>query len=351
MNPAIVRLLDANFNRSREGLRVIEDYARFILNDGNLSESLKGLRHDLALITSEVARNAILYRDIAGDVGREIKTPDELTRGSAVAVVIASGKRVGESLRTIEEYLKIDHPELAGQVEAMRYRFYAIEQNLTARLNPSKRFIGVRLYVLITERVCRKPWLEAAQEAIAGGAECLQLREKEIESGELLRRARLLVSLCRKHGALSIINDRADIAMLADADGVHVGQTDLSVRDVRSIVGPDKIIGVSTHRLEQARQAERDGADYIGVGPIYLSGTKPRAHIAGLEYARQVAEEIRIPAVAIAGINAENVHEVRSTGLCAIAVTAAVLDTVDVAKSTRLLRLKLDASSNVSIGL
>jgi thiamine-phosphate pyrophosphorylase len=195
--------------------------------------------------------------------------------------------------------------------------------------------------VLITESACRGNWLQTAAAAIRGGADCLQLREKDLDGAEFLTRAKQFASLCREQGVISIINDRADIALLADADGVHVGQEDLPCGEARKILGPSKIIGVSTHRIEQARKAVADGADYIGVGPIYRSGTKPRDFVAGLEYARTCAAEIAIPSVAIAGITDVNIDEVISTGIAAVAVTAAVAGCDDVEEAARRLKLHL----------
>jgi thiamine-phosphate pyrophosphorylase len=142
-----------------------------------------------------------------------------------------------------------------------------------------------------------------------------------------------LVDLCRRYERLCIINDRADIAILSDADGVHVGQDELPAVEARKLIGRGKILGVSTHRIDQARRAVLDGADYIGIGPMYPSATKPRDFVAGLDYAKQVATEIAIPAVAIAGITAGNVDEVIGTGVRAVAVTAAVLDCDDPRKA------------------
>jgi thiamine-phosphate pyrophosphorylase len=341
----VLRIIDANANRAREALRVMEDYARFILNDDELCSSLKQARHDFASAIGPVLHDAILHRDTPGDVGTQVKTDQELVRDDASAVVIAAGKRLTEALRTIEEFSKTIDPQIARKVEAIRYRAYDIEQKLARTLCSSIcRFAGVRLYVLITESLCKKPWLETAHDAIAGGADCLQLREKNLEGAELLRRARQLVALCRTHRVLSVINDRPDIAILSDADGVHVGQDDLPLIELRKLMGSRKIIGVSTHCIEQARQAARDGADYIGVGPVFRSNTKPREISPGLDYARLVASEIRIPAVAIAGITQENVAQVIATGIKAIAVTAAVISQEDVRAAAASLKKMLAAA-------
>jgi thiamine-phosphate pyrophosphorylase len=341
MNSSVLRLLDANANRAREALRVLEDYTRFVLDDDALSSRLKNLRHDLTATTRSWIHDAIIHRDITGDVGTTIKTDAELKRDDLDHVVTAAGKRFGEALRAMEEYTKTFAPADAAQLESLRYRFYDIEQAIARTLHGSNPFESVRLYVLVTESACRRPWLETAAAAIAGGADALQLREKDLESGELLKRAVAMVALCRKHDVLAIINDRPDIAVLSDADGVHVGQGDLPAIEARKIVGHRKIVGVSTHDIAQAKQAVLDGADYIGVGPIFRSSTKPRdwAEIPGLKFATQVAEAIRIPAVAIAGINEQNVSAVIDTGMKAIAVTAAVTSTDDVETAARSLKM------------
>jgi thiamine-phosphate pyrophosphorylase len=121
------------------------------------------------------------------------------------------------------------------------------------------------------------------------------------------------------------VNDRADIAALANADGLHVGQTDLGVRDARRVLGPGRMIGVSTHSLEQARRAVLDGADYLGVGPMFPSGTKSFAEFPGLDFAREVGHEIRLPTLAIGGIDATNVGEVLAAGVGRVAVSSAIV--------------------------
>jgi thiamine-phosphate pyrophosphorylase len=341
MNGPLLRMLDANANRAREGLRVVEDYARFALDDDELSKQLKHLRHDLAACVGPYLPAAILHRDTPGDVGTDNKTASEGMRPDLASVVTAAGKRLGEALRVIEEVLKTHGGAESQSVESVRYRWYALEQAVAGTFRPN-RFGGVALYVLVTESVCRRPWLEAAEQAILGGADCLQLREKSLESGELLRRAQALVQLCRRHRVICIINDRPDVAMLARADGVHVGQDDLPARAARQAVGNEMLLGVSTHNVEQARRAFRDGADYIGVGPVFRSTTKPRDFLPGLDFARQVSEAMPDrPAVAIAGINAGNVDEVLATGIRAVAVGAAVLGVQDVRAAAAELKQRL----------
>ncbi len=340
INIKLLRLLDANANRAREALRVLEDYCRFVLDDGQLSLRLKQLRHDLTAALSPLLPDSILHRDTPGDVGTANKLETEARRERLEDVVIAAGKRLGEALRAMEEYSKVIHPPAATGLESIRYRFYDIEQSIARTIRPGNAFDSVRLYVLITQSACRADWLRTAAAAIDGGADALQLREKVLQSGEFLARARTLAKLCRQHRVLLIINDRPDIALLSDADGVHVGQGDLPAIEARRIVGSGKLVGVSTHSLEQAKQAVLDGADYIGVGPVFRSSTKPRdwTEIPGLTCCRQVAEAISSPAVAIAGITADNAGQVLATGLQRIAVTAAVTGSEDPAAAARRLK-------------
>jgi len=345
MRHTVLRLIDANTNRAREALRVVEDYARFVLNDAALSASLKEVRHLLAGAVGALQREAMLHRDTPGDVGTTHSVPTELQRQDLAHVVTAGGKRAGEALRAIEEYLKTLDPQAASKVESARYAFYEIERRIALTLRDTKRFETVRLCVLITESCCGQVgWLDATRRAIAGGADCLQLREKDMDGGEFLCRAREFVRVCHDAGVMSIINDRVDVTLLSNADGVHVGQGDVPAVDARKVLGPDKIVGVSTHDLGQARQARRDGADYIGVGPIFRSPTKPRGWdvLPGLAFAKQVADEFAdFPAFAIAGITGGNVDEVLRSGLTRIAVTSAVTGARDIEQATRELKRAL----------
>lgn len=330
MLPSIARMIDANFNRAREALRVMEDYARFVLDDPAGCEGLKRFRHDLAAILKRFPADELLAaRDTPGDVGTQISTATERERGDARNVCVAAAKRLPEALRTIEEYAKTVDADLAAAVEALRYRSYSLEQQVFLRGERSARFAKVRLYVLITASLCREDWFETAADVIAGGAGCLQLREKDLDSGELLERARRMAALCREHNVLFIVNDRPDIAALCDADGVHVGQTDMSVADARRIVGPHRLVGKSTHTPEQLRAALAEGPDYVAVGPMFQSTTKPQDHVPGPALLEQAVRETTTPVVAIGGIAPENVGQLRTAGAACICVCSAVISAPD----------------------
>jgi thiamine-phosphate pyrophosphorylase len=161
-------------------------------------------------------------------------------------------------------------------------------------------------------------------EAAAGGAAMFQLREKDLNDRALLELARKVRLWTRKARTLFIVNDRPDIARLADADGVHLGQDDMSLKDARRVLGPKRLIGRSTHSLDQARAAVLDGASYIGVGPTFASETKKFDSLAGLEFIETVAKETSLPAFAIGGINCTNVGKVVAVGARRVAVSDAI---------------------------
>ncbi len=328
------RIIDANANRAREALRVIEDVARFALDDAEAQRSLKSLRHAFQeaierLLPDDAARLA--WRDAPGDVGTRASTPSEADRQTLRDVAGAAFGRAGEALRAAEEGAKLEaRADLAGVIESIRYRLYDLEGHLVPRLGASPT--QWTLCVLLTESLCEHhAWETVAREAIAGGADCLQLREKSMDGAELLRRAVRLVEIARaSDGARPavIVNDRPDIALLAGADGVHLGQTDLSVGDVRRLAGAQLLVGVSTTNLEEAHRAVRDGADYCGLGPMFHTTTKDKPVLAGPAYLRAYLDDPVVratPHLAIGGITPELAPALREAGCRGVAVSGAVL--------------------------
>ncbi len=338
----VYRILDANFNRAREALRVIEDFARFALDDSALASTAKSMRSRLREICGLFPAESLLAsRDTPGDVGTRISSPGESRRAGAADVATAACKRLTEALRTLEEYAKAIAPEAAEQLESLRYQAYSLEARLGARLAVADRFRRVRLYVLVTSSLCRGDPAKTAEAAIAGGADCLQLREKELPDREVLELARRLRELTRQAGVLLLVNDRPDIAAIAGADGVHLGQQDLPIAEARRLLRPGAIVGRSTHNLFQARAAEVEGADYIGAGPMFPTDTKDAGPVAGVEYLRQVISEISLPHVAIGGITAENVGLLVEAGAERVAVCSAVIAAADPAREAARIKSQL----------
>lgn len=329
MNHAHLRILDAALNRASEGLRVVEDFARFVRDDPFLTRQTKELRHALteaAAAISTADRHAA--RDTVTDVGTGISTTAEGRRGDAWDVCAASLKRTEQALRSLEEYGKLvgsdTDGEFAARCEAVRYRLYTLEKALDIGRTSCERLAKANLCVLVDAGESAAGFETLVHALVEAGVDMIQLREKRFDDRDLVDRARLLRKLTRDTTSLAIINDRPDIAAIVDADGVHLGQEDISVKDTRAILGPRPLIGVSTHNIAQARQAVLDGANYLGAGPTFASQTKAFDQFAGLDYLRQVATEIRLPTYAIGGITADNLPDVLAAGITRIAVSSAV---------------------------
>lgn len=210
-----------------------------------------------------------------------------------------------------------------------------------------RRILDVRLYVIISSRFCRKPVLEILRDVISGGADAIQLREKDMSDKEFLSLATEFRKITARSKILFIVNDRAGIARGVDADGLHIGQSDMTVSAARNVIGFNKILGVSTHNITQARAAQQEGADYLGVGPLFPTSTKDYEPSVGLTYLKQVQREISIPFVAIGGINLENLGEALAAGGRRVAVCSAIISSNNIMQTTQAFRARLDALSSI----
>jgi len=337
------RVLDANLNRSREALRVLEDYCRFALDDRFLTVQFKEARHALAEIAGRLPPQLLLAaRETLRDVGTSLTAGGEYDRASPAQVAAVNLKRVQESLRSLEEFGKVFGPDFGRDFEAIRYRTYTLERAVVAGAASREKLADARLYVLLTAAQCAASMEWVIEQAGAGGAGVFQLREKAMPDRELLGRARDVRRWTRQARALFIVNDRPDIAKLAGADGVHLGQDDVTVKDARRLLGADALVGVSCHSLADVRRAVLDGADYVGVGPTFPSTTKAFDAFPGLEFVRAVAAETSLPAFALGGVGPANVARVVAAGGRRVAVGAAVAAADDPEHVARVLRTALD---------
>ncbi len=330
-----MRLLDANLNRASEGLRVLEDVARFILDDQPLSRELKAVRHEVSTLAQEFELPLLSMRDSSGDVGRESGVPST-GEDASIALVRANAKRAEESLRVIEECARLSefaaHIDVA-RVERLRYATYDFEKRLVGRLMRLERRRGIRgLYVVVDRRTIGEGDLgRIAADAIDGGAAVIQLRDKESERGEVLREAESLCALCRQRNVTFVMNDLADVAAAVDAHGLHVGQQDLPLSVARRLLSIDTLIGVSCSDRESVLRALEDGADYIAVGAVFPTAQKEDAVVTGLDLVRWARGQVGdTPLVAIGGIGAHNVADVVRAGADCAAVISAVVSQPDV---------------------
>jgi thiamine-phosphate pyrophosphorylase len=350
-----LRIIDANLNRSSEGLRVLEDVARFLLNDSELRRRLRTLRHDLAEETKSLRVGLLSERDSEHDGGRPHPSRQrELhTETTALAglpdLVAANAKRVQEALRVIEEIAKLPEvrPVLNSAVfEQARFALYTLERDLISRISrrdKMERMPG--LYVVLDRQfLAGRDELDVARQIIEGGAQVIQLRDKQSQKGELLVVAQKLKELCSQADILFIINDYLDLAMAVDADGLHIGQGDLPLPVIRRELPIDKIVGCSVTTVSQATKAQNEGADYIAVGSIFPTTTKKGAIVVGPDRLKQLRQTVSTPLVAIGGINRNNVVEVVAAGADAVAVISSVLGEKDVRGAVQEMITEIDSA-------
>lgn len=313
VQPAVCRILDANLDRAREGLRIIEEWCRFGLNSTQLTGECKQLRQELASWHSPELRAA---RDTPGDPGTELTHPQEQQRASLQQLLQANFCRVQEALRVLEEYGKLYHPKMGGAFKQMRYRVYTLESQLLG-YQRHQLLSQSRLYLVTSPSEALFTVVEAA---LIGGLTLVQYRDKTAEDCERLILAQKLRQLCHEYNALFIINDRVDLVLAVDADGVHLGQQDVPIAVARQLLGPQRLVGRSTTNPDEMQRAIQEGANYIGVGPVYETPTKVGKAAAGLDYVRYAAQHSPIPWFAIGGIDVNNVNDVIAAGAERVAI-------------------------------
>jgi thiamine-phosphate pyrophosphorylase len=338
------RIIDANFNRAREALRVIEDYCRFALNNQSLSIKAKDLRHRLCAAISKFANSRLLVaRDTPGDVGIGQVTENTLGRTNLRDSLTAACKRLPEALRVLSETILPEDTGSAEQFEKIRYESYTLEKDIALLADTKARFDGVRLYVIISSNL-PSDIFSLTEKCITGGADCLQLRAKEMQDDALFAISCEFVKMCRDANIPGIINDRVDIAVASGADGVHLGQNDIPVEQTRKLQLSPLIIGKSTHSPAQLAAAITEMPTYVSLGPVFPTPTKPDAEAVTLDYVKQslpVLSGTGIGHVAIGGITQDNIDSVLKAGAKTIAVSSAVTKSPDPAAACKNLRKKI----------
>ncbi|MGI5880519.1 MAG: thiamine phosphate synthase [Syntrophomonadaceae bacterium] len=328
------RILDANINRAAEGLRVLEDTARFCFNAETLTRQLKLLRHRVRKIS-----DCSLYldsRDTNGDIGPKVSDGLGLEgKQNICELVTANFKRVQEALRSIEESCRIlDKSDLATEYENIRYSMYSLEKDYIKLLSLNKNLKAFEsgIYGMTAEEHSRgRNNPEVVKQMLDAGIKIIQYREKNMSMLEKYRQCMRIRELTSSKGAVFIINDHIDLAVIIGADGVHLGQDDIPVNEARRILGENKIIGVSVHSPQQAQRAISDGADYIGVGPIYKTYTKKDVcDPVGISYLDYVVKNHNIPFVAIGGIKSHNLPEVIQHGATCFALVTELAGAIDI---------------------
>ncbi|WP_299409411.1 thiamine phosphate synthase [Acaryochloris sp. IP29b_bin.148] len=315
----LYRILDANLDRAREGLRVVEEWCRLGLENAQLSAQCKQLRQELASWHHPMLRRA---RDTAHDPGTHLTHPQEATRTDVPTVVQANLCRVQEALRVLEEYSKIYDTQMAAACKQMRYQVYILDTQLQPH-HRLQQLLDAPLYLVTSPS---EQLVSVVEAALQGGLKLVQYREKQANDDQRLAIAQQLCQLCHQYQALFIVNDRIDIAVAVDADGVHLGQQDMTMAVARQMLGLGKLVGRSTTNPQEMERAIQEQADYIGVGPIYETPTKVGKAAVGHDYIRYANQHAPMPYYAIGGIDETNLGEVLAAGAQRVAVVRAIMN-------------------------
>ena len=332
------RLIDANLDRAREGLRVIEDWCRFSLNRGDLVLKIKDWRHQLSSHHHEFYKQA---RSTSTDQGALLDHPEQRHRTTSDEIIAANCSRVQEALRVLEEFARTSDPDLATTAAKIRYKIYGLEITLlksNIRINRIRRLQESNLYLITNSQ---QDLLQTISSSLSAGIRMIQYRCKSLNDQEKVNEAQALSNLCKEQNVLLIINDRIDIALAVDADGVHLGQGDIPTTIARKLLGENRIIGRSTHSLEDLNKAHQENCDYIGVGPAFPSRNKKQTKPIGISYLAEIYRKSHLPCFAIGGINTSNISELTQKGVKRIAVIDAIMNSDNPSVATHHLLKKL----------
>lgn len=335
-----IRLLDANINRAAEGLRVLEDLARFQFDHREISADIRQLRHQIRDLFKGRENALLACRDSVNDVGK-ITSAGQATdiRSNIKDIVLSNFKRVQEALRSIEEVLKAAGEYQSGKTaETIRFQAYSLEPKV---MNLLLHRLPEGIYGILGEKFSKgRTNVEVARQMVAAGVDILQYREKVKDKSlkSMFEECLEIRKITADAGVPFIINDFLNIALMVGADGIHQGQDDLPISQVKKLA-PGLMVGCSTHSPDQAQKAVEDGADYIGVGPIFTTQTKEDVCDAvGFEYLDHVVATHTIPFVAIGGIKRDNLGEVVKRGAKTVCLVTEIIGADDIDKRVNEIR-------------
>jgi thiamine-phosphate pyrophosphorylase len=344
MDRAAYRIIDANFNRAREAIRVIEEFCRFSLNNPSLSGRAKELRHQLCRAADSLDVNMMLCsRDTSDDVGIGQVVQGQLSRENIFDCLIAACRRLTEALRALSEFTQTQDKSAWQVFEQLRYKAYILQKDIVLFGKAAERFEKVRLYVIISSNDPEEV-KSLTNKCIGGGADCIGLRANHIEDARFLPIAKEFVQICRGAGIPGIIYDRIDIAVIAGADGVHLGQNDLPVKCVQKLQTSPMIIGKSVNTLEQLKAAILEQPAYITIDRAISAIEKlsTRALDSGyIEEALTFLHNTGIAGVVAGDITPENIDSILAAGVSRIAICSDVANVDNLSDFCRVLKGKI----------
>lgn len=345
----LFRIIDANVNRAYEGLRALEDMARYDYNSKSVAEGLRILKGNIRNSILEYRSDCLSQRGSVHDIMLSASQGHDAGRKkSALQLLKENFKRVQEALQSIEDTLKlVDRYELSKVYEGYRFTAYNLEKEFYGLYFRTfkKEKLDTDLYCLTAEEYSLgRSNIEVVKAMLSAGIKIIQYREKEKKMLYKYKECVKIRELTYDAGATFIVNDDLDLAMMVGADGVHIGQDDLPLEKVRELVGEEMIIGVSTHSPQQAQDAIAKGADYIGVGPIFSTKTKKDVCApVGFEYLDYAVNNVNIPFVAIGGIKEHNITEIKARGAKMIAMVTEIVGAENIEKKIERIRKKLSS--------
>ena len=319
----IAQIIDANLDRAREGLRVLEDWARFALGRKDLVKSIKNFRQNLGKHHLKVYKES---RNFIKDECTGLSHPAQFNRNNPNSIISSNAARVQEALRVIEEFSRDHNQNLCEISSEIRYEIYNLEiVLLEAQTNYSFRKILNEndLYFITLDS---KNLLEKIKNILEGGVKIIQLRFKQGKDSDNIKFAKKVRELCDNFGALFLINDRVDIALACKADGVHLGQNDMDIKSARNILGFSKIIGISASNEWDIKKGIQDGCDYLGIGPVFPTTTKKEKVPLGIDTLKSLTKDISIPWFAIGGIKQENIPLLKENNICKVAIISDLIN-------------------------
>ena len=322
----VYQIIDANLDRAREGLRVLEDWARFGLGGNDFVAKIKNYRQILGKNHLEVYKQS---RNYIEDQFKGLTHQEQNNRKTPEQIIYSNASRVQEALRVIEEFSRLNNHKLSKIASEIRYEIYSLEIDLLS-LSNRKRSVKILkendLYV-ITDK--RENLLEIIEDILFSGVKIIQHRFKKGTDKDNLEEAIQIKNLCKKYNSLFIINDRVDIALASDADGIHLGQDDLDLKTARKLLGYSKIIGISANNKLDISTAIKDGCNYIGIGPIFKTETKKDKKPLGIEKIKTLTKDLNIPWFAIGGVTKNNISYLKSNGFKKVALVSELMNSKD----------------------
>ena len=313
----VAQIIDANLDRAREGLRVLEDWARFALERKDLVKSFKDYRQTLGKHHLKIYKES---RNFTIDRCTGLSHPEQFKRNNANSIISSNAARVQEALRVIEEFSRDHNLNLSSISSKIRYDIYNLEiVLLEAHSNYSLlKILNENDLYFITHDT--ENLYEKIKNILEGGVKIIQLRFKKGKDSDNLKFAIKIRELCDKFGALFLINDRVDIALASQADGVHLGQNDMDLKSARNILGFSKVIGISASNEWDIKKAIEDGCDYLGIGPVFATATKKEKVPLGIDNLKSLTKEISIPWFAIGGIKQDKISLLKENKINKVAI-------------------------------